>query len=160
MHLAPVAVLALAFSSFRAMATEKTGVGVTLSTELDKPWRMTADEHLCAGAEFESVCDSLDKCVVDPLKKRKRLQMLDVYVLGDFYGQRTQIVMVALPTHLDSKFISEMQAFLGRECPNWRIAVCVPQIRWRLVVYSNALVCNGRLFEDPRQVMSELAPEL
>jgi hypothetical protein len=92
--------------------------------ESDSLWKRFPGELDVTGDEYEAAANSL----VQHLSKRYTLYSYDVdgdlYVRGDFFGDRTQYVELYLPELISAAFISYLQSWLrAYDAGAWRIVI-------------------------------------
>lgn len=138
----------------KELSMKRTEIGFSFEADPLHPWSMTSGETACTGAEFERVSEKLDDSLLKAEKKAQRLKSLDLYVLGAFYYQRTQCLMVSDIRYLSPAFLRRLAAFLtAGDTKNWRIVVSICGLPEKVIIYSKAFAYKGHKYFKAEEVL-------
>ena len=134
----------------------KREIGLRPQVRAGYLWSMTPNEPRCSGQEFESVCQALDQ-VISQEKRDRKLKMLDLYLLGDFFEERTQYLMVSSTSFLRVQLLRHIQRFLRRpETENWRVVIIIQNVGSAVIVYSEALFYEEKRVGSPSELRASI----
>ena len=133
------------------MGTQKMNRGKVYLQRTNEHWRMTEEEVVPTGDEFEEFIDQLDS-FLSGYFYALGYEDEPAYARGDFFWERTEAVYFTERSQLTQEFVRAVQRWLSApRRNNWRVLIVGKETEDNfIVIYHDAIVLNPtiRSLED------------
>lgn len=123
--------------------------GIVCCRDDQGSWKRNESDPIVTEQEYEQVYSVVSAALEHLLgKTQSENDSQRAYVVGDFFGERTQVIQFYDYRQLNADLVRGLQSLLRREgLANWRIAVAADEPEDVIMVYPDA-VCTSRRLSD------------